>query len=198
MKSTLRRIGLLAAVTLMVACSGEPATAPASQLSAPPSVPSQDLLGVLSSLQLTPVLQRTTPLASSITVTKIIDATGGTLSIPAAGVTVTVPAGALSSPTVITMTARAGSILAYDFEPHGITFAKPLTFSQSLSGTNATLLNVPFLKLGYYSDPNLLGSVFALVSELINGSTNLLSWTFTAPIKHFSGYVVACGRNGDE
>jgi hypothetical protein len=96
------------------------------------------------------------------------------------------------------MTARAGSILAYDFEPHGITFAKPLTFSQSLSGTNATLLNVPFLKLGYYSDPNLLGSVFALVSELINGSTNLLSWTFTAPIKHFSGYVVACGRNGDE
>jgi photosystem II stability/assembly factor-like uncharacterized protein len=198
MKSTLRRVGLLAAVALMAACSGEPATAPASQSSAPASAPLPDLLGVLSSLQLAPTLQRTTPLASDITVTKTIGALGGTLSIPAAGVTVTVPAGALSSPTLITMTARAGSLLAYDFAPHGITFAKPLTFSQSLSGTSATLLNVPFLKLGYYTDPNLLGSVFALVSELINGSTNLLSWTFTAPINHFSGYVVACGRNGEE
>lgn len=207
MKSTLRRIGFLAAVvSVMAACSGEPTTAPAATspqapVAQTPSAPQaglvDGLVGGLLNLNLVANLQRTTPLASSITVSQTIGSGGGTLSIPAAGVTVTVPAGALSAPTVITMTARAGSAVAYDFGPHGITFAKPLSLSQKLSGTNASLLSVPFLKLGYYSDPSLLGTVTSLVSELIGGSTNLLTWTYTAPIKHFSGYVIACGR-GDE
>ena len=91
-------------------------------------------------------LQRTTPLAAPITVSKVIGADGGTLSIPEAGVTVTVPRGALAQTTTITMTARAGSLVAYDFAPHGITFAKPLVFSQQLRGTNASLLSAPFLQ----------------------------------------------------
>jgi hypothetical protein len=198
MKSTLRRISLFAAVALMAACTGEQATAPASQNSAPASAPTSDLLGTLANLQLVPGLQRTAPLLANVTVTQTIGTAGGTLSIPAAGVTVTVPAGALNSNTVITMTARAGSLVAYDFAPHGITFAKPLTISQQLTGTNATLLTVPFLKLGYFSDPNQLGSLYGLVSELINGSSNLLTWTFTAPIKHFSGYMISCGRTGGD
>ena len=45
-----------------------------------------------------------------------------------------------------------------------------------------------------YSDPGLLGQLTATVSELLGGVTNLLSWTFTAPINHFSGYIVLCGR----
>jgi hypothetical protein len=36
------------------------------------------------------------------------------------------------------------------------------------------------------------------VSELVGGVTNILSRTFTAPIKHFSGYLVICGRSADE
>ena len=79
-----------------------------------------------------------------------------------------------------------------------IAFAKPLTLTQKLSGTNASLLSVPFLKLGYYSDPSLLGTVFSLVSELVGGTTNLLSWSFSAPIKHFSGYMISCGRGGSD
>ena len=202
MKSILRRIGFLAAVvSVMAACSGEPSTAPAVQKSestvkAPESA-SSSLLGLNLNLNLVTNLQRTQPLASSITVSQTIGSAGGTLSIPAAGVTVTIPQGALSSPTVITMTARAGSALAYDFAPHGITFAKPLTFKQNLQGTNATLLSAPFLRLGYYSDPSLIGTVTSLVSELLSGTTNLLTWQFSAPIKHFSGYIIACGR-GDE
>ena len=94
----------------------------------------------------------------------------------------------------ITMTARAGSVIAYDFAPHGITFAKPLVFTQSLQGTSATLLNVTLLKLGYYADPSQLTFVGGLVSELTSGVTSLLSWTFTANIRHFSGYIIACGR----
>jgi hypothetical protein len=139
-------------------------------------------------------LQRTTPLAAPITVTKSIGSEGGTLSIPQAGVSVVVPRGALAQPTTITMTARAGSLVAYDFAPHGITFAKPLVFQQQLKGTNASLLTAPLLQLGYYSDPNLLTGTGGLVSELLGGAVDLLTGTFTAPIPHFSGYIVTCGR----
>ncbi len=201
-----RRIGALAlGLVLIVGCTQEQSTAPAALTA--PAATSPDLLGtvgtvvgtVTSTLKLTTTtgLQRTEALASPITIRQTIGAAGGILSIPAAGVTVTVPRGALEASTVITMTARAGTLVAYDFEPHGITFAKPLVFNQSLKGTNATLLSAPFLRLGYYEDPSLLGQTTAVVTELIGGLFNALNWTFTAPIRHFSGYVVSCGR-GEE
>ncbi|MDB4890748.1 MAG: hypothetical protein JWL61_2603 [Gemmatimonadetes bacterium] len=204
MKASLRRISLLAAgLALFSACSSEPISAPqASQIAAPAAAPSADLLGglvggvvgIVQKLIVMPGLQRTTPLAANITVTKTIGTAGGTLSIPAAGVTVVVPAGALSSNTVITMTARKGYLVAYDFAPHGVVFAKPLVFSQKLQGTNASILSVPFLQLGYYTDPGLLTAVGGIVSELLGGTVNLLSWTYTGNIKHFSGYMIGCGR----
>ena len=67
--------------------------------------------------------------------------------------------------------------------------------NQSLNGTNAGLLSPLGLKLGYYSDPSLLGKTTAIVSELVTGLTSILTRTFTAPIKHFSGYVIVCGFN---
>jgi hypothetical protein len=165
--------------------------------------PQNDLLGGLiggltNTLGLTANgVLRTTPLAAPITVSKTIGRAGSVLSIPAAGVSVVVPAGALNADTKITMTARAGSLLAYDFEPHGVTFNVPLVFTQSLNGTNAGLLSPLGLRLGYYSDPSLLGKTTAIVSELVTGVTSLLTRTFTAPIKHFSGYVVICGLSGE-
>jgi hypothetical protein len=216
MTSTLRRGGLLAIAFLVVlatACNVEsptaPAAAPAPQMVTPADgAPDQDLLGGLiggtvgaltNTLGLTSAngILRTKPLAKPITVSKTIGRSGGVLSIPAAGVTVIVPAGALNGDTKITMTARAGSLLAYDFAPHGVTFNVPLVFNQSLNGTNAGLLSPLGLKLAYYSDPSLLGKTTALVSELITGLTNILTRTFTAPIKHFSGYVVICGRSDE-
>lgn len=205
MLTNLRRVGVFAlGLVLATACSSEHATAPAAQPSAQSTATPQagaqsaDLLGtvgsVLGGLQLVTGLQRTTPLAAPITVTKTIGLYGGVLAIPQAGVTVVIPYGALTQPTTITMTARSGSLVAYDFAPHGITFAQPLVFTQNLSGTNATLLSAPFLKLAYYTDPSLLGAVTGTVSELIDGVSNLLTWTFSAPIKHFSGYMVSCGR----
>ena len=200
MSSSIRRIGALALALSLAACSAEQVAAP-TQMKAPAADPSASLLGglvgtVTGVLNLTTgdAVQRTTPLAAAITVTKQIGYDGGTLSIPAAGVTVTVPRGALLRTTTITMTARAGSLLAYDFSPTGTTFYKPLVFNQSLKGTNVTLLQAPLLRLGYYSDPGLLGTLTATVSDLLVGVTNLLDWSFTAPINHFSGYIVLCGR----
>jgi hypothetical protein len=217
MMTVLRRAGLLAVALLVLvstACNTERATAPSS-ITAPSSLSesstfaapdaSHDLLGGLvgtltNTLGLTSAngVLRTKPLAKAITVKKTIGSNGGTLSIPAAGITVVVPRGALARNTEITMTARAGSLLAYDFEPHGVTFKVPLVFNQSLNGTNVGLLGPLALKLGYYSDPSLLGQTTALVSEVLQGVTSILTRTFTAPIKHFSGYVVICGRGGGE
>ena len=196
MKPTLRRLAALALGALALAsCGGEHPTVPQLQQSAP-EAPAADLLGGLTSLVGMNGLQRTTPLAVPITVSKAIGAEGGTLAIPEAGVTVTVPRGALATTTMITMTARAGTLVAYDFAPHGITFAKPLVFSQQLRGTNATLLSAPLLRLGYYEDANLLTRTGGLVSELLGGAVNTLTWTFTSSIPHFSGYIVTCGRGG--
>lgn len=203
MSSPIRRISALALALTLVACSADQIAAP-TQMKAPPTDAQEGLLGgllgtVTGVLNLTSneAVQRTKPLAAPITVTKQIGYYGGTLSIPEAGVTVIVPRGALMRTTTITMTARAGSLLAYDFSPTGTTFYKPLIFNQSLKGTNVTLLQVPLLRLGYYSDPGLLGELTATVADLLVGVTNLLDWSFTAPIKHFSGYVVVCGRFGE-
>jgi hypothetical protein len=195
MKPTLRRLTALALGALaLVSCGTDQPTAVPRPEAAAPSAPSASLLTSITSLLTVDGLQRTTPLAAPITVSKSIGVDGGTLSIPQAGVTVVVPRGALAQPTTITMTARAGSLVAYDFAPHGITFAKPLVFSQQLKGTNASLLTAPFLQLGYYSDASLLTQTGALVSQLLGGTLDTLTWTFTAPIPHFSGYIVTCRR----
>jgi len=193
MKPTLRRLAALAFGALaLVSCGIDQSTGVPRLEASGPDTSSASLLGSLTSLFSVNGLQRTTPLAAPITVSRDIGADGGTLAIPEAGVTVLVPRGALAQTTTITMTARAGSLVAYDFAPHGITFAKPLVFSQQLKGTNASLLTAPFLQLGYYSDPNLLTQTGGLVSELLGGTLNTLTWTFTAPIPHFSGYIVTC------
>jgi hypothetical protein len=219
----LRRAGLLSVALLALvstACNTDSVSAPASPapstvVQAPSMLPhdgaSQDLLGgllgtvtgtvdaVTSTLGLTNAngVLRTRPLSEPITVRKTIGRAGGSLSIPDAGITVVVPYGALDRDTEITMTARAGYLLAYDFEPHGVTFNVPLVFRQSLSNTNVGLLSPLALKLGYYEDPSLLGKTTALVSEVISGVTSILTRTFTAPIKHFSGYIIICGRTDE-
>ena len=196
MHSLFRRAAALTICAAVIGCAAESApTAPSSA--------SHDLLGGLvgtvtgatSSLGLTTArnLQRDVPLVAPITVFQTIGIAGGTLSIPEAGVTVVVPAGAVLAPTNFSMTARAGTTVAYDFEPHGITFAAPLSFTQDLRGTNAPLLSLGSLRLAYYTDPSLLGTTTSVVSELIRGVGSLLTRTFTAPIRHFSGYAVAWG-----
>jgi hypothetical protein len=188
-----------AALTLAIAAAGCSAdhspTAPIA-----PAAASHDLLGlggltsgIVSALVPVTGLQRTTPLAQPITVIRNIGVNGGIVAIPQAGVVVVVPRGALRQTTTITMTARAGSLVAYDFEPHGIVFQKPLVFTQSLVGTNASVVNALTMKLGYYQDPSLLGAAGGLVAELLNGTTSLLTWSFTSTIPHFSGYMVTWG-----
>lgn len=147
------------------------------------------------------VLKRLSALLADASTSATIGPDGGVLRIPDAGVEVTFPAGAVAAPTTITMTAKAGWDVAYEFAPHGLTFAVPITVTQSTDGTLAE----KHPRLGrtlqgtYYGtsldsafvDP---WKLFARSQEArkgtYNGSTRELQFT----VEHFSGYLVSSGR----
>ncbi len=65
----------------------------------------------------------------------VIGSAGGTLSIPDADFTMTIPKGALTAPTLISVTALDGLHVAYDMQPHGLRFQRPVTVVQELRNT---------------------------------------------------------------
>jgi hypothetical protein len=158
-----------------------------------PRVTPQASSGLLSGLLEMNVLSRKTPLDRDVTASETIGSEGGTLVIPEAGFTLVIPKGAVSEKTKFTVTALAGKAVAYEMGPHGLRFERSLVARQDLTVTTYTggLLNP--LKGAYFTDKSLLDqlSLTALVAEVLNGSTNPLTKTFSFPIDHFSGYVVA-------
>jgi hypothetical protein len=208
---------LAAATTLLVfagACSADsptmpttpvaPAGADASLAKAASTTTNPGLVGdlvgavgdVLKKL-LVPAVTRTTPLAADQTVTVSIGSEGGTFTVPG-GLKVTVPRGAVSSRITFTATALKGDLVAYEFGPHGIKFAKPLVMEQDLRNTSAGLIgklttSLLGLKAGYFADRSSLDYRYktALVSELLPISLNLNLNTARWEVWHFSGYMVA-------
>lgn len=191
MRTFNRMLGVVVCALLASSCSPDLAVTPDGALKAP-DAPAAALIKQKDILA-TGVL-RDVPLAKNLTVSQVIGVAGGSITIPEAGVTITVPAGALSATTEISVTARKGVLIAYDFKPHGIVFATPLILTQQLLGTTATPLNYSALHLGYYADPLALSETGGPVSEIINGSVDVLTRTFTSTIPHFSGYMMGCGR----
>lgn len=185
-------------VALLAAGCGDSPVAPPASAAAPTSANNSLLGGLVGTVLGTPTtvtaLNRTSPLASDITTSKKIGVLGGTLAIPSAGITVVVPPLALLSTTTISVTARAGSAVAYDFAPHGIKFAVPLVVTQSLAKTDAAtgLVSINSLFAGYYPDSKNITSV----TELLNLNVNLLNSTAILTVWHFSGYIFASGRSG--
>jgi hypothetical protein len=170
------------------ACSNESPSAPPNV--AAPAAASQSLLGLGSTSTHTVIpLLRSTPLPADITVSQTIGALGGTISIPAAGLTLVVPPLAMSKSTSFVITARKGSYIAYDMEPHGTQFLVPLVATQSLANTNVrSLVNVS-LWVGYYPDPTHITTV----TDLLSVQVDLLKLTAVSTIPHFSGYIWASG-----
>ena len=191
--STLVLVASGAAIIASCATGDSPTSPPAV---APPAAPSQSLLGgLLGTPQKVVGLQRTTPLASPITVSKNIGLLGGTLSIPQAGLTVIVPPLALTSTKKVSITALAGSTVAYEFSPAGTKFLLPLVATQSLVNTqahNGGLINPLSLFVGYFAD----NSNINLISEILNINLNLLGQLAIFDIWHFSGYILASGYDG--
>ena len=136
---------------------------------------------------------------SQITVSKAIDQTGGTISIPETGFSMDIPAGALSGPLTITVSADTRYV-AYKMEPSGTQFAKDVTVTQSLS--NTTVAGAPLgsqIYAAYIADDSLSLSGKVPVAE-IEPSTTIFSTTNSRlpvaqvwTIRHFSRYMLASG-----
>lgn len=170
-------------------CAADSPTAPKFQ-----GDPSAALVTDLaSSLVKKNVLERKIALTRDITVSAVIGDKGGTLSIPAAGFTITIPAGAVKARTTFTVTAIKGTLVAYEFGPHGIKFARSLSARQDLSVTKWSPLSISTLVAGYFADRSALNftNATAVVSEVLSGVTDPLTQKYTFKIDHFSGYVVA-------
>ena len=137
----------------------------------------------------------------SHTVSGTISPWGGTLTIPESDFTITFPMGAVSQPTLITITSDA-NYAAYAMYPH-MTFAKPVVVTQRLRNTVVYGQPLNTKLFGAYVDNpsldllgNLLGTVFnALEIELsatiyAPGSSTLPEVT-TWTVNHFSRYMLA-------
>jgi hypothetical protein len=198
-----RRILLLSTAIVAVvaaACvSTDVPTAPSGPAAEIPSIEATpasanltNLLGLGNPVEVTP-LQRTAPLANSVSTSAVMGPLGGTLSLPSAGLLVVVPPLALSSRQTITVTAVAGSNVAYEFAPHGLKFNVPLVVTQNLAVTQAGnngLVSPLSLFAGYFPDSTKPTSI----TESLNVNVNLLNQLATFSVWHFSGYILASGR----
>ena len=73
----------------------------------------------------------------------------------------------------------------------------PLIATQSLKGTQAQsggLINPLSLFAGYFPDSKQTTSI----SEILNLNVNVLNQTSVLTIWHFSGYIIATSRSGDD
>ena len=177
----------------------------------PAEQPAGSLLGTLTGTVLETavpvnVLQRTSPLARDISVSAEIGKSGGTIEIREAGLKFVVPSNALVPPSrqktvTITVTALKGDEVAYTFQPHGLQFREPVRIEQEFKGTSAEG-NRSLLE-------GVEGAYFPSVSDLdaVQGVASVLEFRPTSvdvtgskirfTVDHFSGYLIASGRNRD-
>jgi hypothetical protein len=150
------------------------------------------------------VLKRLVPLDADITASATIGPTGGSIVIQQAGAKIDIPPGALSAPTLITMTAFKGYDVAYDFQPHGTLFTHPVKVQQTIKGTWGE--KYPELLKGmhgsYYGQESLDSAwvdplkFFAKIQENQIGYLESNASQIKFYVDHFSGYMVSCGFTG--
>ena len=136
-----------------------------------------------------------TPLTQNLHASATIGALGGTLRLPSTGLTVVVPPGAVLTNTTFGVTALAGRIVAYDFQPAGTRFLVPLVVTQNSAPVNMTppLIGLKLMRPGYFKSATDLNQSAgtATVSELLPGITIDLLGNINYVIPHFSGYIVS-------
>jgi hypothetical protein len=135
-----------------------------------------------------------------VRVSKTIDQSGGTISIPETGLTIEFPAGALSKALTITVTADE-KYVAYKMEPSGTQFLKDVTVTQSLRTT--AVFGTPLksqLYAAYIADDNVkLSGNKIPVLEIEPSKTIFSPLSALVPeaqvwiIRHFSRYMLASG-----
>jgi len=186
----------LGAALSTVACNADRAT---GAVDAAPGAPTLARGAVLSTTITANALTRSKALANDVSYSAEIGGNGGRIDIPEAGFSVIIPNGAFpgEKPIKFTVTAVAGSAVAYRFSPHGMKFTKPLNATQDLSVTTYSSTTGD-LESGYFATDTDLNTKTnsANVSEVFPGNVQ----TNGGPkmhysIPHFSGYVIVTGRS---
>jgi hypothetical protein len=143
-----------------------------------------------------PVLMRRVPLDTDLTVTGLIGPKGGELRLDAAGVKVVFPPGAVRTATTLTMTAVAGEVVAYDFQPH-TTFYMPVMIQQDVTLTTSEVSSLPRLMYGGFYGATLDSSFVDATRTRVKVHETQLGYVDVARkqikifVGHFSGYILA-------
>jgi hypothetical protein len=207
-----RTFALVLTAAFAISCADSSPTGPAAPLNAQDGLLS-DLLGALkplapdligfvadaTGLTVHPVKWSASRTAVPYSVTRTIDRSGGTLSIPEADFTITFPYGAVSQPTTITITSDP-SFVAYKMYPHGLRFSKPVTVTQRLKNTEVFGVPLTGHLFGAYLANDLLDLANVLHALEIETSITIfapsadktpLPDTQVWIINHFSRYMLA-------
>jgi hypothetical protein len=214
----LRSSVLVLSTFVALSCSDSPTAPTAPVASAIPAGSQQDallggliggLLNVVTSvvgfvadatgLTVHPIAWNSSYAQVSYTVSGTITPWGGTLTIPQSDFTMTFPVGAVSQPTLITVTSDP-KYVAYKMSPAGIKFAKPVVVSQRLRKTSVYGQPLTAKLFGAYISDDLLDLSKLLHALEIELSTTIFasgSSTFpeitTWTVNHFSRYMLASG-----
>lgn len=181
-----RSLSTLTAALLLfatVSCSSDSLPTGVSTPEATPTQVNKSLLGGLGGLiQNLPLLTcRPQPSASA---TQTFGPDGGTLVIGPHRLVI--PAGALSSTTTITGTAPTDNVVSVTFQPEGLKFNPDHLPTLTLDYSSCGLVWNILPKHIVYTDDALN------ILEVLSGSLdNLLRDEVSAPIKHFSRYVIS-------
>ena len=183
-----------------IACQGDEGLSPGEDLASGAQTSTASLGEKLaasgdSTLQV-PTLARNVALAQDMTVSGVIGKEGGYIGIPEAGAWLYVPQGVLSENVVFSITAKAGSAIAYDFGPAGSAFRDAVVIVQELPQTNWTSLPDPLaIEGGYFASDTQLDTKrnSANVSEFVYTQVDLKHSRALVYVNHFSGYVIATG-----
>lgn len=183
------------AAVLVSACSADTVTQPNLTARSGLLSASTDLIGALIPVK---ALMRDTAVAAGYTRSFTFTRKGGRIEMQELGMRVDVPENAIPENSLtIVVTALPGKTIAYDFQPHGTVFLKPLVFRQELNSTSWDKLGFKgIVNGGYFKDVAQIDLVegSALLDELFPITIKSSEVTFN--IKHFSGYMVSGGRTG--
>jgi hypothetical protein len=187
----LRSTAVAAALLAASACTDAP-SGPS------PAVPRRPNLELVDPAVTAVGLTRDVALGSNVTVSFVVPKSGGSYHVPGTGLRVTVPANAFRGKELkITVTALAGSMVAYNFEPHGTVFNNALLLTQDMRGTNYWHLDNPgTVEAGYFADPSQIveSQNLARINEFLPVTKDVVGNKLAFSVKHFSGYMVSSGR----
>ena len=201
----LRNLALLAGALIGASCgdftdSTSPAT-PRSRLSLPTRTVGVSFTYLSGEARAKAVRWGPSHVADEERVSAVVGPEGGSLSLPGSDLSMTIPAGALSAPTSITLTSKGGAHVAYDMQPHGLVFLKPVTVVQQLRHT--ALYGTPEgngIRSAYLSDgkEKIESDDSVTPTELPPGATlyygaEPIAETHIWYLNHFSRYILISG-----